>query len=133
MQRAAQEGGPDRAAIVQQTGERRALEVGEPGPEPDERRARELRLEAGQALERGERRQVRALEQELAGEHRPVERALGEDADGHRPQAGLVARTRIFVSAKASSPGTIRSERSARTRSAVSPVHPVRSSQALAS
>ena len=58
------------------------VERAQPRPEADERLLRLLRLQAAQVRDGVEDRQVGAVEQELPGEGRPVQRAGVED--GHR-------------------------------------------------
>ena len=69
-----------------------AAEPGQPRPQPDVARRRVLRLEAADLLDRLGDGQRRALEQQLAGEERAVEVALGEDPLGHRRDDGTEAR-----------------------------------------
>ncbi|MDB4960411.1 MAG: hypothetical protein JWP01_410 [Myxococcales bacterium] len=57
-----------------------AFERGEPGPQPDERRARHLGLHAREAFDRGQRRERRALEEQLPGERGAIEIGEAEDA-----------------------------------------------------
>ena len=77
---------PGRPAALEQAREVVALEAREARPQPDVHRRRVLRLQAAHALEHARRCEVAALEQQLAGEQRPVEVALAEDALRHRGQ-----------------------------------------------
>ena len=74
---------PHRLAPLQQPVELGRVEALQPRPEPDERRLRLLRLHPGEVLEHARHRERRALEQVLAGEQRPVQRAAVEDPLGH--------------------------------------------------
>ena len=74
---------PDRAPLEDRVGQLDRLEAGQPRPQPDVRRQRCLRLETDEVLDRGHRRHRASLEQELAGEERPVQGTLGE----HRSHA----------------------------------------------
>jgi hypothetical protein len=85
----------DRAAL-ERGGQRSALEPLEPRPQADVHRRRVLGLDPGDPLERPRQRHPAALEQQLAGEQRPVELPLGERAHGanHRRPATSVGRRR---------------------------------------
>jgi hypothetical protein len=63
----------DHAAVLQRAGQGRALEAGEPRPQPDVHRRRVLGLDAADRFQRARQRHPRSLEQELAGEQRAVE------------------------------------------------------------
>jgi hypothetical protein len=72
---------------VQPAGQLFPLEIGKARPESDERRARHLRLKAGQTLNRLDGSQLLASEQKLPGEQRAIERTLTHDSRcgaGHR-------------------------------------------------
>ena len=64
-------------------GEGLALESGKARPQSDVHGRRVLGLDPADPLERLGRRELRPLEQQLAGENRAVQLALGEDALGH--------------------------------------------------
>jgi hypothetical protein len=66
--------GPHHAAPGQQVREHRRVERAQPRPEPDERFLRLLRLQAAQVPDGVEDQQVRAIEQQLPGQRRAVER-----------------------------------------------------------
>jgi hypothetical protein len=70
--------------LLQRAGQRVAVELGHPRPQPDVHRRRVLRLQPADGVQRRRDRAARRLEQPLAREHRAVELALGEDALGHR-------------------------------------------------
>ena len=72
--------------------QRGAVEALQPRPQRLERRPRLLRLQAADPLDRRDRVELRALEQQLPRERRPVER-LDRDVAGH---AGG-QRTRKYV------------------------------------
>ena len=76
------QGGPDRAPILDRLGQLARPEVAETRPERDVRRQRSLRLEPDEVCDRRLGGHRLPLEQELAGEQGPVERALAE----HRAQ-----------------------------------------------
>ena len=80
---AAHEVGPHHAPPGQQVRERRRVERAQPRPEPDERFLRFLRLQAAQVRDGVEDRHVGAVEQQLPGERRAVQRPVVEN--GHRP------------------------------------------------
>ena len=63
--------------------ERLGVEPREPGPEGEVRVRRLLRLQADEVLDGVEDRPVRPLEQQLAGQRRPVQRAQTEDVGTH--------------------------------------------------
>ncbi len=66
-------------AVLEQLRERLRPELGEPRPEAGVRVVRHLGLQADEMPHRVERRQLGALEQQLAGERRPVQRPFPED------------------------------------------------------
>ena len=93
--------------LGQQVRERRRVERAQPRPEPDERFLRFLRLQAAQVRDGVEDRQVGAIEQQLPGERRAVERPGVEN--GHL----LIVRPGVTVTDDAAgrrggSPGTSR-------------------------
>ncbi|GGU11302.1 hypothetical protein GCM10010256_83490 [Streptomyces coeruleorubidus] len=71
---AAHEMGPNHTPPGQQFRQRRRFERPQPGPEPDERFLRFLRLETAQVGDGVEHRQVGAVEEQLPRESRAVER-----------------------------------------------------------
>ena len=85
MHRGAHQHDPHRLAPLEQPVELVRVEVADPRPQADERRLRLLGLHPGEMLEHGRDGQRRTLEQMLAGEERPAERATVEDAVRHAP------------------------------------------------
>ena len=85
VDRPAHEHDPDRVPLLHRLRQRGRVEAGEAGVERDVGRGGELGLEPDEVLGGGERVHRDRLEEELAGEQRPVERALREDGLGHRP------------------------------------------------
>jgi hypothetical protein len=81
VDRRAHERALDDRALLERAGQRVALEALQTGPQADVHRRRVLRLESGDELQRARDRDARALEQQLAGEQRPVELAAAERAD----------------------------------------------------
>ena len=79
VDRPAHDADPHDVAVLEQLRERLRPELGEPRPEAGVRVARHLGLQADQMPHRVERRQLGTLEQQLAGERRPVQRLLPED------------------------------------------------------
>ena len=73
---------PHHLPPFEQLRERRRVEPAQPGPEPDERLLRLLRLQAAQVRDGVEDRQVGPVEQQLPGERGAVERAGVQH--GHR-------------------------------------------------
>ena len=78
VQRAAHGGDANHRARVQHLQQVLAREAGEAAPQTDERRPRLLRLQAGEALDRGDRRHRLAGQQELAREQGSIELTLRE-------------------------------------------------------
>jgi hypothetical protein len=66
-------------APLERARERISLEAGDARPQPDVHRRRVLRLECPHPLERLRQGELLALEQQLAGEQRPVQRPLAEE------------------------------------------------------
>ena len=83
VDRAAHHDDADDLAVGEQSGQRLGVEPGEPGPEGQIRVRRLLGLQADEVFDGGEDRPVRPLEQQLAGERRPVQRAQTEDVGTH--------------------------------------------------
>ena len=78
--------------VLHRLRQRGRVEPGKPGVEGDVGRGGELRLEPDEVLGGGERVHGHRLEEELAREQGPVERALREDGLGHRPSLPSRAR-----------------------------------------
>ena len=125
VDRGAHDGRLDDGPVLQRPGQRRPVEVLEPAPQADVARRGVLRLEAGDRFERLGQRQVGPLEQELPGEERAVQAALGQDGVGHRLQRSRAAAspssrpTRAIASARRTGwapPGTPGSARDRRSR-----------------
>ena len=92
------DGGPhhhdaDDLAVEEQLAQLVGLEPVEAGPQGHVRVLRHLGLEADQVVDRVEDGPVRAPEQELALERRPVEGARAEDVGGHRHDRALRNRS----------------------------------------
>ena len=86
------ERGLDDAPILQRRGQRVAPEAGQPRPQPHVARWGVLGLEAADLVDRLGDGQRRALQEQLAGEERAVQGALGEDPLGHRRDDGTDGR-----------------------------------------
>jgi hypothetical protein len=82
MDRRAEQRSLDDRPSLERPRERVALEAVEPRPQPDVHRRRVLRLDTPDPPERLRQRVPGALEQQLAGEQRPVELLLAEGALG---------------------------------------------------
>jgi hypothetical protein len=79
VQRRAHDRDPDDLALEQEAPELVRLEPVEPGPEAEVRIARDLGLQADEVLDGLERRELPALEEQLAREGRPVEGPAREE------------------------------------------------------
>ena len=84
VDRAAHHDDAHHLAIDQQPFQRRRVETDEARPQGDVGVARLLRLEADEMVDSVERGHVVALEQQLTGERRPAEGAVGERDTAHR-------------------------------------------------
>jgi hypothetical protein len=82
VNRAAQQGRLDDAALLQRPGQRVAREVAQAGPQTDVGRRCVLGLEPTDAFERLRQGERRALQEELASEQRPIELPCGQDTIG---------------------------------------------------
>ncbi len=128
------DGRPHHGGLYDLAGLERGGQVGagkavEPRPEADVAGRRVLRLQTADPLDRRGRPEPAPLQEQLAAEHRPVQRQLGEHPLCHRrPRQPRLARSRILVSSHTDPSSTSRPASSCRTRSAASPVHPQRSS-----
>jgi hypothetical protein len=95
VDRPAHEHDAHRLARLQQRLERRRVEVAQARPQPEVRRARQLRLHAGEPHERVGDGHRRALAQQLALQGRAVERAgiqhVVHARDHRGPRAGTTA------------------------------------------
>ena len=71
-------------SILQESTDLVGVEAGEAGPQGQVRAERQLRLHADEVLHGLEDTEARALEQMLAGQGRPVQRAVGQGVGRHR-------------------------------------------------